>query len=116
MSPNFCCAPRTSQGRTFLRQAPGGASREDAKLLADGSIPAAAAGQQDSDNTAAAPVGAGAIHGRKWSPEALNRHSGCQKGGLDGCTESDPSEQNNTMHSHGAFLHFQIDVTGLLKW
>ena len=61
---------------------------------------------------AAAPVGAGAWHGRKWSPEAEHGHSGCQKGRLDGHTESDPSEENNTMRLHGAVLHFQIDFTG----
>ena len=46
----------------------------------------------------------------KWSPEAKNGHAGCQKGRLDGRTESDPlaSEKNNTMSSHGAFLHFKL--------
>ena len=43
---------------------------------------------------------------------ASNGDAGCQKGSLDGRTESDPSEQNNTMRSHGAFLNFQIEYTG----
>lgn len=31
---------------------------------------------------------------------------------LDCCTQSDPSLQNNMMHSHRPFLHFQIVFTG----
>ena len=63
-----------------------------AKPLVHGSTPAAMAGWPDSDDTATAPVGAGALHGLKWSHEAKNGHAGCQKGRLDGCTESDPSQ------------------------
>jgi hypothetical protein len=70
------------------------------------------AGRPDRDDTATEPVGAGALDGRKWFLEAQNGHAGCQKGRLDGRTESDASEQNNTMRSHGTFLHFQIDFTG----
>ena len=39
-----------------------------AKPRAHSSIPAAAAGRLDYDDTAAAPVRAGTWHGRKWSP------------------------------------------------
>ena len=73
-----------------------GSLERTAKTLAHDSIPAAAAGRPDGDDTSAAPVGAGAWHCRKWSPEAKNGQAGCQKGRLDGCTESDPSEQTNT--------------------
>jgi len=59
-----------------------------------------------------APVGAGAWHGRKRSPEAQNGHPGCQKGRLDGRIGSDPSDQNDTMRSHGTFLHLHIAFTG----
>ena len=46
---------------------------------------------------AAAPVGAGAWHGQKWSPEAKNEQACCQQGPLDGRTEAGPTEQNNIM-------------------
>ena len=57
---------------------------------------------------AAAPVGAGAWHGQKWSPEAKNEQACCQQGPLDGRTEAGPTEQNNIMRSHGTFLHFAV--------
>ena len=57
---------------------------------------------------AAAPVGAGAGHGQKWSPEAKNEQACCQQGPLDGRTEAGPTEQNNIMRSHGTFLHFAV--------
>ena len=66
-------------------------------------------------DTATTPIGAGALHGRKWSPEAKHGQACCQKGRLDGRTESDPSEQKTTMRSHGAFLHFQIDFIGFVS-
>ena len=86
--------------------------KRTAKPRAHDSTPVAAAGRPDGEDTAAAPVGAGAWHGRKRCHEAKNRQACCQKGPLDGRTVSDPSEHNNTMRSHGAFLHFQIAVTG----
>ena len=60
-----------------------------------------------SDN-AAAPVGAGAWHGRKWSLEAKNGQACCQQGSLDVRAEAGPTEQNNIMRSHGTFLHFAV--------
>ena len=101
LRPLFLCTKR-QKGRL----------ERTAKPQAQGSIPAAAAGRPDRDDTATGPVGAGALDGRKWSPEAKNGHAGCRKGRLDGRSESDPWEQNNTMRSHGTFLHFQIDFTG----
>ncbi len=68
---------------SFMRQAPERSSREDPKSRAHSSIPAAAAGLLDrDDHTATAPVGAGALHGQKWSRENKNGHACC----LDGCT------------------------------
>ena len=50
---------------------------------------------------AAAPVGAGAWHVQKWSPdsgpEAKNEQACCQQGPLDERTEAGPTEQNNIM-------------------
>ncbi len=100
LRPLFLCTKR-QKGRL----------ERTAKPRAQGSISAAAAGRPDRDDTE--PVGAGALDGRKRSREAKNGHAGCQKGPIDGRAESDPSEQNNnTMRSHGTFLHFQIDFTG----
>ncbi len=104
LRPLFLCAKR-QKGRL----------EKTAKPRAHGSIPAAAAGKPDRDDTATEPVGAGALDGRKWSPEAQNGHAGCQKGRLDGRTESNASEKNNTMCSNGTFLHFQIDFTGFAR-
>ena len=112
----FCGAPRPSPGPgahfIFGAKRQKGHLERIAKARAHDSIPVAAAGRPDGDDTAAAPVGSGAWHCRKWSPEAKsaakNGQASCQKGHLDGCTESDSSEQNNAMRSHGA----QIDFTG----
>ena len=101
-APSFCLCTKRQKGRL----------ERTAKPQAQGSIPAAAAGRPNRDDTATEPVGAGALDGRKWSPEAKNWHAGCRKGRLDGRAESDPWEQNNTMRSRGTFLHFQIDFTG----
>jgi hypothetical protein len=76
---------------------------------------AAAAGRQDSDGTAAAPVagpserGSGTAESGHLRPNAgIQGISGCHKGRQDGRAELDPSEQNKTMRSqssHGTFLH-----------
>ena len=104
LRPLFLCTKR-QKGRL----------ERTAKPQAQGSIPAAAAGRPDRDDTATEPVGAGALDGRKWSPEAKNGHAGCQKGRLDGRAESDPSEQNNTMRSHGTF-HFLSPLSNRFYW
>ena len=87
---------------------------EGHELRAHGSIPAAAPLRQVGRTAIAlqphpspATPGRrrGAWHGRKCPPEAKRGHSGCHKGRQGGRTESDPSEQNNTMRSHGTFLH-----------
>jgi hypothetical protein len=88
--PDCFAAPR-AQGSTYFlcakRQK--GRLERTAKPRAHGSIPAAAAGRPDRDDTATAgePVGGGALDGQKWSPEAQTGHAGCQKGRLDGRTE-----------------------------
>jgi hypothetical protein len=111
----FCCAPGPRSGRTFflMRQAPERSSREERQAsgpLHHSSSGGLLAGQ--THDTAAAPAGAGPWHCQKWSHEAKNGHAGCQRDRLDGRTESDPSEQNDTMRSHGTFLQFDIDFTG----
>jgi hypothetical protein len=95
-----------------MRQASDGSSREELQALGPWHHPSGCgrpAGQ--TKDTVTVPVGAGPWHGRKWSPEAKHGHVGCQKSCLDGSTESDPSEQNDTMRSHGTFLHFHIAFT-----
>ncbi len=118
-SPTFLLrtGPRPGAHFSLCAKRQKGRLERTAESRAHGSIPAAAAGRPDRDDTATElePVGAGALDGRNWSPEAQNGHAGCQKGRLDGCTdstESDTSEQDNTMRSHGIILHFQIDFTG----
>ena len=107
--PDFCCNPGRRPGRIFIfsglipaatvtllhvRTAPTPVGKVVALLhvLDD----------------AAAPVGAGAWHGRKWSPEAKNGQACCQQGSLDVRAEAGPTEQNNIMRSHGTFLHFAV--------
>jgi hypothetical protein len=93
-----------------------GSLERTAKPQAHGSIPVAEAGRPDSNDTASATVGAGSWHCRKRSPEVKNGHACCQKGRLDGHTESDTSEQNNSIRSYGTFLHFQIACSGFCEW
>jgi hypothetical protein len=96
-----------------MRQAPEESSREERQ--ASGPLHHSSCGCRLAgltDDTATEPAGAGPWHCRKWSHEAKNGHAGCQMGRLDGRTESDPSEQNDTMRSYGTFLHFDIAFTG----
>ncbi len=108
------CRPSCSMILLFLmRQAPEGWSREERQAsgpLHHSSGGCRLAGQ--TNDTATAPAGAGPWHCRKRSHEAKNGHADCQRGRLDGRTESDPSEQNDTMRSHGTFLHLDIAFSG----
>ncbi len=60
-----------------------------ARMVVTRSIPAAAAGGQESDDTATATVvqhgQKEAQHGRKWTPEATNCHARCQEVRADAC-------------------------------
>ncbi len=79
----------------FMRKAPEGSSRKERGQASGPWHHPRGCGSQagQTNDTATAPVGAGPWHGRKWSPEAKNGHVGCQKGRLDGHTESDPREK-----------------------
>ena len=111
----FCCAPGPHPVRSIflMRQAPDGSSREERQASGPWHHPSGSGRPaRQTKDTATASVGAGPWHGQKWSPEAENGHAGCQKGRLDRSTESHPSEQNDTMRSHGTFLHLHIAFTG----
>ena len=101
----------------FMRQAPEGSPRGDRQTSGHDSISSAAAGRPESDDTvtATASVGAEVWHGRKWSHEAKNGDAGCQKGRIDTQSRTHWSK-NNTMCSHGTFLHFQIDFIWFCEW
>jgi hypothetical protein len=99
-APFFLCAKR-QKGRL-----------ERNAEQASGPLHHSSGGGRLAGQTNGTATGAGPWHCQRWSHEAKNGHSGCQRGRLDGRTESDPSEQNDTMRSHGTFLHFDLPFTG----
>ena len=99
--PDFCCNPGRRPGRIFIFS--GLIPAATVTLLHVRTAPTpvgkVVALLHVRDN-AAAPVGAGAWHCRKWSLEVKNGQACCLQGSLDVRAEAGPTEQNNIMRSH----------------
>ena len=111
----FCCAPGPRPGRTLFLCV----KRRKGRLEVTAKLRAMAASHRLRQAGRRAMTLLQHLsarwHGRKWSHEAKNGDAGCQKGRIDTQSRTHRSK-NNTMCSHGTFLHFQIDFIWFCEW